>query len=492
MSTIPATRVYIGPQDEEERRWSHRATWITGGESIYALLGKFAALNALNNSELCALFLEPKGWGRGYARYPKVDLRSSAGIRKMRLSNLMGLDAAEMNLAFVEDLVPNSIFLSSNCLVWCARCAHSGYHSAAFQLNFYQTCPVHRIPLRRTCPKCKRALPYAVWGTKTSNFFSCDWCRHDLAQELRTFRPELMLNQHARAVMQDHIRLVQFTDRLPTLFNACKSAMGRPNMPLEFGRADLYRRTCEFQQFVADVLKCLTWDSASPELSRLLPTGVLAKSVEIQPLGKRGGVRKGAVESDPALVEASNLYRAVRRHVYRHYCRGHATCIAAAKKAFWWDTEGERTLNFCSTAHAYLRWRMQWEGCRIPGALDSTGRPRTHYGLLGWLSGDAPIGSSLWTPELEAWLRSHLLVCALFDSFAEWQRVAAQVKEVIAWQRSASQRFGKRHWACSGRGTTVDPANIFIEHAFLTCERAPVASGAHVRRTRKTLCAIKR
>ena len=490
MNKPAPARVYIGPQDEAESpRWAHRASWITGSESIYALLGKFAELNALNNRDLCDLFVVPSERGRGHARYPKVDLRSSERIRKVRLSNLMGLDAAEINLAFVEDLVPNSMSLSSSCLVWCARCAHSGYHSAAFQLNFYQTCPVHRIPLRRRCPNCLRPIPYALWGTKAVPFFACPHCRTDLARELRTCRPELTLNEQARAVMQDHIKLVQFTDRLPTLFNACKSAMGRPNMPLEFSRADLSRRTSDFQQFVTEVLCALTPDSCTPQLSALRPTGVLARGAA--PVAATRSAMRGT-SPDKALAEAHALYRSARRKLYRHFCSGHGPCISAAKKALWWDVEGEQTLNFCPTAQAFLRWRMQWEGCRIPGALDSPERCRTPYGLLGWLSADAPIGSNFWTRQLDSWLRAHLLACALFDSFAEWQRISAKWKETIVWRKSESQRFGNRHWACSGRGTEVEPAQIFIEHAYTAVTPRSPASGAHLKRTRAILREIKR
>lgn len=479
-------QVLIDAHDRDEPRWSKRASWLSGGESIYALLGKFAALNALSPRDLCEQFVPKSERGRGHPYYPKVDLRSNERIHSVRLANMFGLDASEVSSAFVSELFPNALQLSSKDLVWCPRCAYHGFHSAAFQLNFYRTCPVHHTPFKRRCTHCGNAIPYilSAWHTP---LFACRHCGVHLAPELQSHRISLRLDERSNAILQDHVRLVRFTDTLPTLFNACRSELGRPNLPIAMGKADVVRRCATFQQFVADVLTSVCADPSNPQLDTLRPTGMFREEVERPKTRPRS--RPGI---DATAEDAYAMYRAVRRNVYRHVCRGHADCIRAAKKALWWDLEGERTAAFCPTALAYLRWRMQWEGGKVPGLLDTPGKLRTPYGILGWLSGDAPIGSTLWTGTLEGWMRDQLLVCALKDSFAHWQEVAAQFKSTLVWRKSVAARFGKRHWACSGRGTVAEPAFFYLEPPYVQVTIPPAASGAHLRHTKATLKTIRR
>lgn len=169
MATRPL-RVLVDPYELDEPRWSRRASWLTGGESVYALLGKFGALNALSNRELCELFVPKSERGKGYAYFPTVDLRSSDRIHKVRLANLFGLDLGNLSTAFVSEEFPNALPLASPTLVWCPRCATHGFHSAAFQLNFYGTCPLHRTALRRTCPSCRAKFPYTL-SARTAPLF---------------------------------------------------------------------------------------------------------------------------------------------------------------------------------------------------------------------------------------------------------------------------------------------------------------------------------
>lgn len=71
-------------------------------------------------------------------------------------------------------------------------------------------------------------------------------------------------------------------------------------------------------------------------------------------------------------------------------------------KTLWWDLEGEKTNSFCEIALAFIRWRMHWEGRRIPATLAVSNRGIVPYGLLGWISKDAPISSAYWSPAFES------------------------------------------------------------------------------------------
>jgi hypothetical protein len=84
------------------------------------------------------------------------------------------------------------------------------------------------------------------------------------------------------------------------------------------------------------------------------------------------------------------LYRAVRRHVWRAAVGVHRPCARLAASQLDYDTEGQHIPTFCPVASAYLRWRMYWEGMRVPADLF---RPPRHipFGVLGWLCDGAPV-----------------------------------------------------------------------------------------------------
>lgn len=476
-------RLLLDPCGLEEAKWSHRSSWISGNESAYALLAKFAELNALSNRDLCEIFVIPQERGRSASWLPKVDLRSTEGLRTAQLSNLIGIDSEQLEYAFVSKLFPNAWSFSSEALVWCPVCAQQGFHSAAYQLNFCQSCPVHHLALRRACPLCKAQVPYTLNARQSKPLFTCANCGADFARKLRTVSSALYLNDRAQLIQRDHIDLIRFTDTLPTLFNACRQALGRPNLPIQIGKADFYRRSGAFHRFVADVLVAVSSSRASPQLFMLEPVASLAEISE-PPMRKKGDA------GEEALKEASSLYRSLKRKIYRQYCRGHASCIRAAKKTLWWDMEGERTPVFCPTAIAFLRWRMSWESSRVPSLLDA-GKPRVAYGLVAWLASEAPIGSPLWNENVDAWLRAHLLTCALLDTFAEWLDYVVHVKTQVRWTREVTQQFGKRHWACSGRGTVEEPALLFIEPPYKVISAPIPASGAHLRHSLSVLASIR-
>ncbi|MDI1239397.1 MAG: hypothetical protein PSV26_18090 [Polaromonas sp.] len=77
----------------------------------------------------------------------------------------------------------------------------------------------------------------------------------------------------------------------------------------------------------------------------------------------------------------------------------------------------------------------------------------------------APIPSVYWTKKFEAWLNGGILAAACFDSFRAWeQHCAADVRKgKIAWDFRDHDNYARRHWACSGRGTSFEPGLFFWE-----------------------------
>lgn len=495
-----------------ETNWCWRPEWYCGSDSVYGLLAKFGSLNVLSIRELCELFVERNSPGNknsspGRPHFPVVDLRYTKGFRVARLANLLRLDPVQVRLGFVELLFPNATQIASTDLVWCPDCAKHGFHSPAFQLNYASVCPLHGHILLRRCPRCKSPIPYGLNATIRGELFSCPGCRKDFALALRSPVRALEMKADAALLFADYSELIRFSDQLPTMINACKALVGRPYMPLFISKPDIYRRSASFRQFVSDVLVSVSnriGKEIQVSLHLLAPSFTFAEPMQSPHSAHQksnvqsvdSGIKSVAIETDLKLQEALAIYRAVRRHLWRHHVCLHRRCAQQAMKTLWWDLEGEKTHSFCSVALAFIRWRMQWEGRRIPSTLAVSNRGIVPYGLLGWISKDSPISSVHWSPSFESWLNAHLLAAACLDSFAGWMTLSAahNGEHQVRWHMKDYENFSKRHWACSGRGTALDPGLLFQE-SFTTSDYLSLSckcTRKHQHVTEQTLLKIKR
>lgn len=462
--------VVLLPQEELESSWTWRRSWYSGSDSIYALLAKFAELNAIGQATLCELFVEKHESGvRAHLRsrpyYPRVDLRSSEHFRLGRLAAILHLDAAQVRQAFVGDQFPNARFGVNANLVWCRFCAQRGYHATSFQLNHATMCPAHRVPLLKACTRCRQPLPYVLHSTKRAPFFACAHCGADHARLLRGAQLELSLLPAAGALFRDHLEMVRLVDSLPTLIDAHRRASGDPSLPVLVGKPDAYRHRAAFEQFVADVLHAVVARKGSQrELAVIAPSATyvepylpVRKILQQKPPEARRG--------DPELLRAWSVYRSVRRWIWRRVVHSHGRCIETALNQLWWDLEGSTTASFCPVALAFVRWRMQWEGCRVPGHLNRRRLAPTPYGLAAWVSSEAPIGSPLWTLGFERWLNAHLVGEACLASFRGWLESSQRwsKKGQVYWRAHEADAFCIRHWAAVGRGTLDEPGVLYAE-----------------------------
>lgn len=497
-----AARIITTSVGMQEYAWSWRKSWYSGSDSIYAVLAKFEALNRLKPRDLCELFIERnidsvRGKRVGVAHYPKVDLRCTTNFRLGRLANLLQLDADQLRHGFVSEQFPNAMTVASADLVWCPMCAERGYHAASFQLNYHRQCPLHHEELRRSCFRCKQKLPYWLYGPRSVAFYVCPNCRHDHAPRLRQPRTSLSLKAGEVALFADHIQLVRFLDALPTLINAQKDAMGAPHLPIMISKADAFRRRAAFHQFVTDTLTSVAARHArSPQaiLEVRAPSSVYREAYMALPeILKHSRIKR---DTDERLKQAQLVYRTTRRWLRRRVVRDHRGCLAAAQSHLWWDMDGESTDAFCPVALAFLRWRMQWEGCRIPRSLSRQKGDRVPLGLLGWTSSEAPLPSPLWTQGLSHWVNNHILGFACLDSFQGWLRLARQAERSgrIAWDLHDHKRFGFRHWACCGRGTVDDPGLLYVENTLQQADLQQLGSctGAHRRQHNSAISRIVR
>lgn len=249
-------------------------------------------------------------------------------------------------------------------------------------------------------------------------------------------------------------------------------------MPLVLSKPDNRQRSLSFRHFVTDVLTAVSFKGsrqAQQELHLLAPISTFVgmhetENARVTPSNK-SRVTPGAVgvasATDQKLAEATAIYRAIRRYLWRHRVCGHRACARYAMKSLWWDLDGEKTDAFCATALAFMRWRMHWEGRREPSKMsERPERAAVAYGLLGWISMSAPIPSVYWSKKFEAWLNAGILAAACFDSFRDWEERCAtdERKGKIAWDFRDHDNYARRHWACSGRGTSFEPGLFFWNH----------------------------
>lgn len=463
-------------------QWCWLPQWYSGGDSAYCLLAKFSRLNVLTIRETCEVFIKPNEkagikFEVGHPHYPRVDLRFSTNLSIGRLANILRLDPASLQSGFVDTLFSNAARSSATYLKWCSTCASSGFHSAVYQLDFVHTCPLHKTSLLHRCKKCGSQLPYELHAPTGVTLFCCPRCRTDAAPTLSTPKRGFAISDESAAALASHVDLIRFADQLPTLIDKCRASVGSPYMPLVLSKPDNRQRALSFRHFVADVLKTVSVKGSQQpqmEMQLLAPVSTFIEVHEkenahaIHP--EKGRVTRIAVSvakaTDQKLADATAIYRVIRRHLWRHRVCEHRACARYAMKALWWDLDGEKTDAFCATALAFMRWRMQWEGRRVPSRmLERPERTATSYGLLGWISKDAPIPSVYWSTKFETWLNTYILAAACFDSFRAWERRCStdEQNKKISWNFRDNDDYARRHWACTGRGTRSEPGMLFLE-----------------------------
>jgi hypothetical protein len=157
-------------------------------------------------------------------------------------------------------------------------------------------------------------------------------------------------------------------------------------------------------------------------------------------------------------------YCAVRRRIWRTRVAEHQSCTFSAAAKLWWDVEGEHVAAFCPTAAAFLRWRMFWEGVRVPADLFR--RPRhPPFGILGWLCDGAPIGAEQWTPKGEQWLAHRVFAMDCIRNFHEWQVLCASAvgAKATQWSRSAAGGYCLTYWAATGNDNPSAPLRVILD-----------------------------
>jgi hypothetical protein len=453
-----------------EPNWCWRDDWLSGGESIYSLLAMFESLNVVCGRQVANAMIQREENFYGKPKVgPIVDLRSSARFDMSRLASATRLSPQVLREAFVTEAFPNSGWSGHINLRWCAQCVKRAFHSTIFQLPFLMSCPAHGDLLRDRCPRCQSLVPYKLVGTYSSKLFHCPRCKHCLCPGLDEVIKKSRLTSDERAAIRSKFDLISFCDRLPmVLVGLLGIGLGkRDDMVLSSSRD--FSLDLEFASFVSQVLVSL---EPSPQVDWLRVEPSLLFN-DLIPLRSRGLLVKTKVSvgwpehlvprTDPKLKRATQIYRIIRRHLWRSDMHGHHKCVISACKHIWWPISGSKTGVLCPFAVAYIRWRMAWENLTVPSQL--LDRPtKMPLGLATWLAAVAPFGAASYPPVLTSWLVDHILAQELLFSFRTLLMAACRqiALGVIDWSRESFVEQRQTCWVCAGRGTTQSPCRLFI------------------------------
>jgi hypothetical protein len=475
-------RIVLDQPVQLEKSWCWRDDWVTGFDSAYGLLSKFAKLNAMGARELAQLFID-RGCGQRTAivRAPKVDLRTCSFFDLTEMARVLRLDPEHLRHAFLLDRLTNSLRRSSDVLRWCPRCANAGFHSPVFQLDLLAACPAHGRTIRSRCPKCRAQIPYRLQPDVFAEPFCCPSCNADLAPALRDPKTRsLQMREPETAWITNMTRLFSFEDEMLPV----KMELNRQRKLLGIGEAvfasgDWRRIESEYTGFVIQVLDDLEAERSGVQRALSFDqVSVTVMSTVCRPerlgVDRRKRARRAKappdIQSSSALkrgwddrLHASyQLYGAVRRHLWRHVVHEHQDCISTAGHHLWWHMEGEHTASFCPIAEAFLRWRMFWEACGTPCYLFAPMR-KDPFGLAVWMASGAPVCPAGWTWEAEQWVSDHVLGRTCLGSFRDFLDIALRDRERdrIDWDGHALSGRYESYWAVAGRDTLACPVRIY-------------------------------
>lgn len=479
---MKSARIVLDQPLQLEKSWCWRDDWVTGFDSVYGLLSKFAKLNAMGARDLAHLFIDRDcGQRTAIIRAPKVDLRTSSFFDLTEMGRLLRLDPEHLRHAFLLDRLTNSRRRSSDVLRWCPHCANAGFHSPVFQLDLLVSCPAHGKAIHSRCPKCRSQIPYRLQPDVFAHPFCCPSCNADLAPALRASKTRsLRMREPETAWIANMVNLFSFEDQMLPVkleLNRQRKLLGIGEVI--FATGDWRHVESEYTGFVTQVLADLEIECSGLQrtLSFDLPSITVKRcACRTERLGVARKKRARRAKAPPDVQLSSTLkrgwddrlkasyllYGAVRRHLWRHVVHEHQNCITTAGRHLWWNMEGECTASFCPVAEAFLRWRMFWETCGTPRYLFAPMR-KDPFGLVGWMASGAPVCPAGWTSDAEQWVSDHVLGRTCIGSFRDFLDIALGNSErgLINWDRHALTGKYESYWAVAGQDTSACPVRIY-------------------------------
>ena len=463
-----ATRVVLDRYEMPAPSYCWRNEWISRYESAYSLLSKFALLNALSAKELAGLLVvRGKGLRSAMCHAPNLALHDAGSFDLDALTALLHLPERAADDAFLP--LP---LMSSDCIIhpnlrFCPRCMDRGFHAVLFQLEMMTHCPIHGRKLVTRCPHCKEPIPYRLQRRTFAHPYACPHCKVPLAAEMKAEHPRpLVLDLAQQQQMSNVLELVQLKQNIFT----CAVDMDHnfafyDHAQFRIARPLLQRKKEDYFRFLDAVIsrwsrpevhcgteQCdsLLWLHHSGFAPKLKP-----HSRQPSPsAASRNKIARPWYEHDEKFWSLVPIYKAIRRHIWRHLVARHKACIYTVARAFWWAPDGLTTPKICPMAYAFLQWRAFWEGFSTPQHLFLA---PTHapFRLLAWLSDTAPYCSHAWPRNVQEWLTLRIFAIDCINSFYEWMGIAKRLtrRKTYDWSRELGTGHALTYWAAAGEGS---------------------------------------
>lgn len=472
-----AARIVLDEPTVIPKGWCWRDDWVTGHDSAYGLLSKFASLNMMGARELAQLFASrQRGQRKALIKAPAIDLRTSAMFDQQSIGRTLRLPDMHLRRAFLHDPVVQGGQKSSAVLRWCPACAHSGLHSAIFQFDFVNVCPTHDEPVRSRCPNCEATIPYRLQPDVFSKPFCCPACGFDLAPLLRDTTVRSLTSYMPDVAWMTNVGEALAMEKA---FLSVKIDLNRQRRrdclgDILFARNDWRRPASQYAGFVHEVLSCLDGStsrtpgslsqSSIAATTKRPPGKPMHTALAVKSSGRKPKPASQALPLNPKngwdirLQASYTTYAAIRRYLWRHAVRAHRACILKVARHLTWRVKTGDTGCHCPVAEAFLRWRMHWEGTGTPRHL-STPQIKPPSGLAGWMGADAPICPPGWTRQAEQWAADHVLgmhCLATFDEFFELAKRHLH-EQSTEWRASGMLGTHTSYWAMAGRDTEAEP-----------------------------------
>ncbi|MDO8699324.1 MAG: hypothetical protein Q7J75_02695 [Rhodoferax sp.] len=442
---------------------------------------KFAILNSLTAREIAQIVIRKKIAKRAIiCNQPNVDLRDSSLFDIDVMAKIFHLSETQVRSTFLLDGLPNSQFKSSENLRWCVRCASHGFHAAIFQMNAMTFCPIHSIPLLQRCSSCKMQIPYRLRADVTKKPFCCPHCGQDMAPWIRYNSKKLPIPRELERIRVERmINFFQFEEtNLSAKLEIDRKRLQLGQSELVFARADNGGYLSRYVGFVSHVLH----DMGYSDFFLQIPIGLerverincgqyrlVQSDDDDSDLDKpwwpqaRDSINPPKVSFESQVQSIHNVYRTLRRHLWRHVLKQHQHCIVTASRHFWWHMDGEITTNFCPIAQAFIKWRMLWEGCGTPRYLFAPGK-KEPFGLLGWIAARPSPCPVHWSKMTQLWIVDHIFGNACIESFRELLINAQKIQEFgkINWAKERSAVNYDSYWAVAGCDCKDKPAIVYV------------------------------
>lgn len=349
--------------DFDPKSFCWRGELQTKYESFWSLLQKFALLNAINGTTIREIFglalADQKDCN--WKDRDRADLRYLSGFDKEKLKSGFRLSDESLNKSVVEFYVKKSEIkiLSHNNLRFCYECLKDGFHSAIYQLLFFQKCPYHNSNFQTNCPNCGNDIPYQLNKTAFNNPYSCSTCRHTFCEQMTKLGGKLSFSKSRE------VSLKLLSDWL-----ICRSNSFTIEKPITISSISSLKKT--YSEMLLNNLSTHWFNvfGASPKLKNILRKQKYQNEESIHVRGSfKAIIPEEKLEySDSKLdIDLYSIYKSISRQFLKTHLFNHSNCIENLGRTIWWD---KATLHsqgkVCVYANAFLLWRMYFESVRHP------------------------------------------------------------------------------------------------------------------------------